>query len=908
MVFHSFTVEEVELVRKPLPVEDLEVRNIDNSTREVTLAWKNPTSYLTGEDLTIEGIKVTRNGSLLTTLTDPTMVPPGAEVAWTDTPETSGIYEYELSVVDADGKESDKCIVKTPFVGKPDAIYPPHAFDFSDETANSFWTIETAEAANGWGFKKTSGIDYLECLRDGYKATDSKAFSPEFSLDSQKAYKISYKAQCTNRLNEFSYTLSVEGTDESASWRSELLNENPFMPSANNTNETVELIFTPANSGNARFCWAADLPKLSSSYYNNTFRVSEVSVTEIPVVPVCATGLSALADIEGNLSVKLTWMNPAVSETGLPVGEITASVYRDGDLVETVGTTAGVAGEFTDDATKGLTSGYHTYKVIIDNAAGHTGEAPIEVSTDYVGKGIHPDYTADMATDHRMFRAVEPDPDKANGKMFVYSDGKFVLKENPKEISDALLMPLMDLQAGHVYEMTVETSHTGYYDIDFDIALSTRANPLDQESVVGTSNFKKGTTTVRFAVAESGEYFPAVIAKALTSGYSEYEYVVSGFSITDAPLVPAAPADLRAKSDFPNGRVDVSWTMPTTTAEGAALTAKLKASLYRGTEVSDESEPLVSLEMMPGEKCSWADETPQEGLNAYLLVISNPGDGELAGGESEPIAVVSDYHAAARELPYEPDFTTDEGRSGWTFLDESRTKGQTFGFNEDNCLYLLDGTSATSSGSNLNDWIVSPLFILEEGVTYTVKFEGKSASGSSAYNMPSYNIYVGDEPTSASLLAGQKITEGTAPKLTGEFQAYSHDFTLSAVAARAESADEDEDPTPDNVVKTNKFVGLHFGLGNYSYPEVTVRSIKFQSDKPISAIADVADDGDTAIMISGDMITASSETALLEVFDLSGQRVAASRGSLNAATLASGLYVIRVTDGNKINATKYIKR
>lgn len=149
MVFKSFTVEEVELVKKPMAVENLEVKSIDNATRDITLGWTNPTNYLTGEELAIAGIKVTRNDLPLTTLTDPSLLGAGTIVAWTDTPTESGTYEYALSVIDSEGKESDKCVVKTPFVGKPDAIYPPMLLIFQtiSPTGSGRWRQPTAPTA-----------------------------------------------------------------------------------------------------------------------------------------------------------------------------------------------------------------------------------------------------------------------------------------------------------------------------------------------------------------------------------------------------------------------------------------------------------------------------------------------------------------------------------------------------------------------------------------------------------------------------------------------------------------------------------------------------------------------------------------------------------------------------------------
>ncbi len=914
--FTAFSITAKELVKKPLPIENLTAKCEQNGSRDITLSWTNPSKYETGEDLSIAGIKVLRNSELYTTLTDASLTAAGQDVSWTDTPEASGEYEYTLSVLDADGKESDNLSVKTPYVGKPDPITPPHTFDFSSTSENSFWTITTEEGANGWAFDSS----YLQCTRNGSTNTASTATTPLFILDANKAYKLSYNAQCTNKANEFGYQLTLTENADDQPQTTELVNVDIFTPTANNTNVATEVVFSPKASGEAQFNFIANLEKLTSTYYTNTFKVSNLTVEEIPVVPMIATNLKAEENINASAAVKLTWDNPDKSETGLLVTDLKATIYRDNTEVATIDVTAGESAEFTDDATTGLNAGYHTYYVTIDNANGHTSNAPEKIETGFIGSATELPYAADFSAPE-LFKGSEPNAEKANGAVFVVAEDKATLKDKTAEIDDALIAPPVKLSAGHVYEITVTSSHTSYYDTNFDVILAPRDNASDLSNILAQSTFKAGAISAKFSIDNDGEYFPVIYAHAASYGSSVNEYTISEISISESALVPDAPTEILAKANYNAANIRLSWKMPSCTPEKVTLTESMTGKLYRGTTIEEDAEPLTTFEAMPGKDVEYLDTAPEDGINNYVLVLSNPSTDALMGGDSAPVLIASDYYAATITPPYKPDFNTEEGRSGWTFIDDSSTynQGNTFSFNDENMIYILDGTSATSTSSRMNDWVVSPLFLIEDSVTYDVTIVAK-CSGTSSYYMTPFEIYLGGDKTSAALKAGYKITDSTAPRLTNEFAEYSYSFTINGKAEsqnirRAENdgdndseTSDDEEATTTETFSRNMFVGILFGLTNYCYPEVTIKSISFDSNKATpSGIDTIADNSNRPLAVVNNTIVGLSADAAISIYATSGRLVAMSKGNCDLSELPSGVYIIRAVDKNAVATLKFVK-
>lgn len=662
--FKNFKVTAVELVKKPLPVTDLSIEVLDKNNRQVKLSWTNPTKYLTGEDFTPASVKILRNDVAVATLTDAQYL--GATATWTDQPAESGTYTYTVSVLDSNGKESDPETVMSPFIGKPAPLTVPHEFDFSDATANSFWNIVTADGANGWDFYNYYSSNYLRCQLDGYKPTDSSVTSPEITLDNTKAYRLTYKAQCTAASNVFGYSLALNA--DGASEPVTLLTTDNFSPAANNKDEEISLSFSPATSGAATLTWNAKLAQLSSQYYKNEFKISALKIEEIPVVPLCATELSATEAEDGAKTVHLTWKNPEHSETGLALTGLTATVYRDRIAIGSpISVEPGATSTFDDTESLGLTDGYHTYQVVISNAAGYSATEPMATRTGYVGKTRAIPYAADF-TEPAVFKCTEYG-EKANGTVFTVDVANGAeLNDKPAEFADALMTPPMNLKKGHVYNASVALKNEGYSSYKFDLVAVPKSNPEDLSLILNkdgnfeTSN-KVSTSEVKFAVCEAGEYMLALVMRPATYGSTAYKITVSGMSVTEASVIPEVPKEIKAIYDESRNVVKLSWTMPTASPEGAPLTGNVIAEIYRGatapstapetaslradtsgeTDMDPEPEqPVATLEKAPGEECFWLDEAPVEGEKAYRVVFTHKGTDEVLGGSSVAAVVQSE--------------------------------------------------------------------------------------------------------------------------------------------------------------------------------------------------------------------------------------------------------------------------
>lgn len=487
---------------------------------------------------------------------------------------------------------------------------------------------------------------------------------------------------------------------------------------------------------------------------------------------------------------------------------MTVTILRDGTEIASVPATAATQ-TFTDNVEFGLTPGYHTYSVVVSNAAGHTDAAAPEATCSWVGAPTAMPYASNFADEACLYRSL-------NGGMTLTSAGKWTIKVNPKEVNDGLVAPLFAFEAGKVYELSLTTSSSSsYYDMAYDIVLAPRTGDFDPNNVVLSSTINAKTFTGRFAVMTSADCFPVIVFKPASSGYSANDYNIESFSIAEAPLLPAPPADLVASSKFTDGHVTVSWTMPDVTPEGAPLTEQLTASLYRGPEIADDSEPIYTQTAEPGTVCYFNDKEAAPGINTYTLVVS-----AAAGNCTSTIA--SDYHAEPQAMPFTADFTTETGRSQWTFLDESSSsyKGTTFDFNADNHIFISEGTS---NNYKMNDWIVSPMFALNSKDVYVLTFEAKTSASASDYWRPAFNVYIGSAPTAAAMMEGIQIAEAT--KLSGDFVNYTLTFTTEGKHEEINTLDEAPAET------TNRFIGMQFGLQQYCYPEVTVKSFALKGTK-----------------------------------------------------------------------------
>lgn len=876
--FRNFKIMADDGKTIPLAVTGLTATPDSDGANNVTLSWTNPTLMSDGTDATITSISIARGTDVIATLTDSEHITPGATASFTDNVPAPGKYDYSVEVTAANGEKSEKATINSGYVGSFPAIIPDYTFNLSDETTNEQWTLTTNGESNEWTFNPTSGA--LEVSVSNLKAIDALATTPAIALDATKAYLVTYKQVATNPANiinmEFLTGPSKEGMTSVL---------DPSAQVDQKTEVEKSFKFTPAETGNSYFAWHATAGRMTSSYYKNTVSIKEISITEIPVLPRVATNVKATAATDGSLSATVTWTNPTLSETGLPLTALTADIFRDGTMIAE-GVEAN--GSYTDTTVP--CAGYHTYQVVIRNEAGATAETPASAKTDYVGMPFTIPFASDFANNPFAW-ATETLGEADTAIAWTFSATAATMKANDKTMNHALLTPPLALAGNEVYELTVNAKNNRYSDYDVAVyLLSAGAKPTEQNMIAkSTLGYTAKDVSLKFAVSENGNYTIAYLIEPKTSSYgsgSEVTFTINSISVVTAPKVPAIPQDITALSTNEN-KVEITWTMPAETPEGASLTDDVTVKIYRGATIAEDVEPLFEVADRPGLTLSRTDEAPAEGLNTYSLLFIY-GD-----QQTEPVVVESDFVGDAVNIVYTADFTSEEGRSKWTIVDNSSSsyKGTTFEYTEDNTLKVLEGTSMSSASSRLDDWIISPVFTVFSGSNIIIEFEAKGyATSPTGYSNTAYAIYLGKDKTIDALKA-TKIASGKLN--SADFTTYRHEYTPESTRAEG---------------KEKKVVGIQFG-GSYGYPYAEVRAIKIDSDRwTLTGVENVAPDAATApIWFDGNKVYCADSNASLSIFNASGRAVTSGRGSVDLASLPAGIYIVAANIYGKTATLKIAK-
>lgn len=875
--FSNFNVTEEMNLTLPNPVKDFTATRAADNSLNVDLSWTLPTTYNTGEPLTIASLELSRDGEHIKTLA-------ADATSYTDAVPAPGIYSYSIFVKDAEGLESASANAKTEYVGTFDGFTPPHTFDLGNTELNTFWQFTTDGESNEWILNAEKA--QMSVSLSATHPIDATAISPALNLEKDKAYRVKFNYMTLRKANAINLAFLLAGADGDAI--DLIAPMMPCDPGNNNMAEPVEAIFSPAADGQYTLQWHATGLKQAQSYYENTLTVKDISIEEIPVVPMPATDLSVAAGADGAMTATLTWTNPTESETGITLaGELTATIYRDGEEIASVPST----GTYTDED---AAAGYHTYSVVISNANGSSDMAAPTARSPFIGPDFDVPFVSDFETESALFLALEYG-DKANGKTFTFANGKAVISEKFAEVSDALLTPPLKLYAGHAYKFTVNSNVSSYSSNKFDLVLTSKETPDVLDNVIGSGSSERTAADVsaEFSVPEDGVYYLAYKALTASYGSSEYQIYINSMKVEESGIVPLAAADAKAAGQ--NDKIEISWTMPVeATLPGLALAETLTAQIYRGTAVA-EDDLAATVEGAPGAECSWVDSGVEAGIHSYTIVIVNPDSEGYVGGTSEAVTVKSNYVGIPVTLPLISDFATEEGRSLWTIIDNSSTKGKTFEFTDDDMLCVDENQLGSS---RLDDWIVSPLIRFDSDDTYTVEIEAKGNNST----FPKFEIYVGAEPTAVALqVRGQKIAPATS--LTAEFVTYSYEFTYAPEVSAAAVLD-DEPETPDaNVSSTTGFVGLRVGCSQYCNPVVTVKSFIVKSAKEIVGVGSVS--AAEGMVVSSGLISAPGMH--IELYSVAGNKVAEGTDSLSTSSILPGVYVAVATDGKTRLTSKFIK-
>lgn len=292
------------------------------------------------------------------------------------------------------------------------------------------------------------------------------------------------------------------------------------------------------------------------------------------------------------------------------------------------------------------------YAVVPFNGAGKQGEAA-ESNHVLAGSAFQPPYFDDFTDESTLslWTVINVDDDHSNwgsdytwqyqswGADWNLSTGSYAVGEGLDGVNDYLVSPGVQIEQGITYALTVSMRNT-FARAPERVSLLVGTDPTDVSTFRVLASDEAydpmsdgGGTEGRpweadFQVEQSGTYYFAVRGYTKIaddgSGIFVYSLGVDELGVNDAPaeataltVTPEATGELQA---------EVSFTVPTLTLGGSALTGELTATILRDGVLA------ATLSVQPGEQVTWTDENVGTvGVHVYTVQLANAaGSGKKA--------------------------------------------------------------------------------------------------------------------------------------------------------------------------------------------------------------------------------------------------------------------------------------
>ena len=298
--------------------------------------------------------------------------------------------------------------------------------------------------------------------------------------------------------------------------------------------------------------------------------------------------------------------------------------------------------------------------------------------------------------------------------------------------NDWMISPALELKAGYVYNFSFNAIGVTGYTNNLDVMIGTAATAsamttkvMDQIVLTERAKNKYATT---ISVATDGVYY---IGFQVTAEANQGAIYIDDITVAEGIIAnaPAAATALTATAAVQEAKavMNISFTTPTTTNAGNALTAITGVKIYRGTTLIGELGAQT-----PGEIVNFTDKTPAIGNNAYKVVCVN----EAGEGSSATLNATLSYSVAAS--PVNVVLTTTEAGQTITW-DAVTTAASTNGvFIAENVTYTVTRSDKVEIAKGVKECTVTDTYAKDgEGqdlIYYNVVAvnEGGSSSASAS--------------------------------------------------------------------------------------------------------------------------------------------------------------------------------
>lgn len=699
------------------------------------------------------------------------------------------------------------------------------------------WQVIDNNGGNAWvANSETLGSKSGKCAYYKYHGSlpgDDYLISPAIHMEKGKEYVVMYGYHThtsTSNPERWSVYASTSKALEDITAGTKLdFKEGVFAAAAKSN-----CVFKPEATGDYYITFHCTSDK--NKYY---VYIYDFSVVENVFAPAAVSGLTATAGADRALSCSLAWTLPTTDCFDVALSEDktieAVDIYRDGAHVATL---AGDATSFEDDATHGLTSGYHTYEVEVTVSGVKSGKA--SVSTAYVGPiepiALPATINCQDINNFDIFTTI-------NGPAYnetavdagwhfytstsTYYKSCFKHKKSYSKNSDSwLITPPLAVAAAGTYRVKLYAKTNTSSKIEVAIGTEPTIEAMDVLPNLLKFNVSNGEDNVfyDFYAPEAGTYYTAIHVATLNSDYSN-AIETDIYSMTIEPtseILPNPVTELTATADANDGMEFIAaWTNPTATYSGAPLAKEqyqilvyLGSELYTtlaGDAIADGTQSLT---------------IPVDATGVYTVTVKTAAadNAETMAPLTQPSATTTWVGPKTVALPYTINFGTNDPSEGiWEKIDGNADK-KTWAYTSN--AYATNGSTKVTEGSasglyEREDYFISPAFALDADDTVEMSFQAKG--GVSALKKFPYNIY---------LIKSKSFDAATIK--TDAVSATAYNMYYSSYTAERFQATVSEAGEYQIVIAANEYTADGF----YTSQELFVKEPKIRTIVPLPGLAE----------------------------------------------------------------------
>lgn len=615
--------------------------------------------------------------------------------------------------------------------------------------------------------------------------------SPAMHMEAGKEYVVAYSFASRGTDELLSVFLCTSKQPEEIQKSTPLATHDKV--DTNKKAQAVSHTFTPEATGDYYLSFWANSPV--NKWY---LWVGDVKVMENIFAPAAVSSFTATPAENPTLEVTLSWALPTTDVFGNEMGEDKTfeklEIFRN-DEERPIATFTEAATTFTDSEEYGLTSGKHTYSIVVTYSGAVSPAAKVG-PTAYVGPYEPLPVPADMTVTADMLGAWvaaygENHSATANDWVPYTTSNPDRWRYSAKSYSpdDAwLFSPMFIIPEAGYYSLDMSASLGSTYAQVFVETYLAGSQSIDAEMTAVNLDWNKFKTTqssqqAMFYAPAAGNYCIATRVNIPSDDYSAMIHELRSIKIDRGQMIPETVTGLKATAAADESlSITVSWTNPTLSSAGTELAA---GSWYTEVYRKNGNDFDLIATLTEGESEYTDTEIPAAG--SYTYGVQTLATGTEAHLEDQPTATSS--WAGPREvaMPYSAYLNrTDEAtRYIWEGID-GNDDGLTWGFGySDRMICPQPATDLTEQEMpgyyQYNDYLLSPIFDLKPGY-YELSFQmyGRSSRhGDNNYDMA---MNVGLTP------AGAFIPE--RPEIIGKTQVVNNvtSYSTRTVSFKVESA------------------------------------------------------------------------------------------------------------------------